>query len=113
MQRSKVGASLESLEHLIGKNHRLVELLTAVHHAVTHGINLREILNHTNLRVGEQREDEFHALGVLGNVVHDLTFLAVGELYFHESAIESHALSATRCHHALVVHVVQCVLNGT
>ena len=83
-----------------------------MHHAVAYGINLVETLDDSNLGVGEQRENKLHALGMLGNVVLNLTFLAIGEFHFHECAIESHALSAARCHHALVIHVVQCILNG-
>ena len=113
MQRSQIGTFLEGLEHLVGKDNRLVELLSAVHHAVTHGINFRQVLNHANLGIGEQREDELHALCMLGDVVHNLFLFAVGELHFHKSAIETHALSASRCHHALVIHVVKRIFYRT
>ena len=110
MQWSQIRALLECLEHLVSKNHRLVELLATVHHTVTHSINLAEVFYNTDFRVGKQREDELHALCMLGDVVHYLLFLTVSELYFHESAVESHALSAAAGHHTLVVHIVQCVL---
>ena len=82
-----------------------------MHHAVSYGINLVEALDHANLRIGEQREDELHAFRMLRNVMHDLTFLTVGELHLDEGPFESHTLGAAAGHHTLVVHVVQCVLD--
>ena len=70
-----------------------------MHHAVTHGVNLFEVFDDSYFGVGEQAEDELHALCVLGNVVHYLLLIAVGELHFHESVVESYALGAARCHH--------------
>ena len=63
-----------------------------MHHAVAYGINLVERFDDANLRVGEEREDELHALCVLRDVVHDLLFLSRGELHFHECAVKSHTL---------------------
>ena len=55
-----------------------------MHHAMTYSINLIETLDDTNLRIGKQRENELHALGMLGNVVHNLLFLAIGKLYLYK-----------------------------
>ena len=54
MQRSEVGALLKHLEHLVGKDDALVELLASVHHTVTHGINFLQVFDDTYLRVGKQ-----------------------------------------------------------
>ena len=111
MQRSQVGALLKHLQHLIVEQHALVELLAAMHHAVTHGVDFLEVLDGPNLGVGEQREDELHTLGVLGNVVHDGFLLAIGEFHFHESAVQTHALGPTRGQHLFGIHVIERVLD--
>ena len=111
VQRSQVRTLLKSLQHLVGQDDGLVELLAAVHHAVAYGINLVKALDDTDFRVGQQGEDELHTLGMFGDVVHDLLLLAVSQLHFHKGTVQAHTLSATRCHHTLVVHVVQGILN--
>ena len=111
MQRSKVRAFLEGLQHLIGKNDRLVELLTTMHHAMTYGIDFVETLDNTDFGISEQRENELHALSMLRNVMHNLLFLAIGQLYLYKSTIEAYTLGATTGHHTLVVHVIQSVFN--
>ncbi len=113
VQGSQVADGLEGLKHLVGEQHALVELLAAVHHAMTHGIDFLQVLDDTNLGVSQQREDELHALGMLGDVVHDLLLLAIGQFHLDESAVEAHTLCTAAGHHALVVHIVQCILDRT
>ena len=108
---SQIRTLLESLQYLIGENNRLVELLTTMHHAVTDGIDLIETLDHTDLRIGQQREDELHALRMFGDVVHNLFLLTISQLHLHKGAIETYTLSATTGHHTLIVHIVQGVLD--
>ena len=112
VQRRQVRALFEGFQHLVGQEHALVELLAAMHHAVTYGINLVKTLDDTNLGVGQQREDELHALGVLRYVVHNLTLLAIGELHLYKGTVQAYTLGTATGHHTLVVHVVQCVLDG-
>ena len=78
---------------------------------MTNCINLIKALDNTNLRIRQQREDKLHALGMLGDIMHDLSLLAIGKFHFHKRAIKANALSATAGHHALVVHIVQGVLD--
>ena len=111
VQRSQVGALLKHAQHLVVQHNALVELLAAVHHAVTHCVDLAQVFDNTNLGVGEQREDELHALGMLGNVVHDLFFLTIGQLHFHESTVQAYALGTATGHHTLVVHVVERIFD--
>ena len=111
VQRSKVRAFLESLQDLVSKDHRLIELLTAMHHTMTYCVNLIETLDYTDLRVSEQRKDKLHALSMLGDIVHNLLLLSIGQLYLYESSVQADALGTTTCHYRLVVHIVQCVLD--
>ena len=83
-----------------------------MHHTMANRINLIKRLDHAYLRVGQQREDEFHALRMLGDIMHNLFLLTIWQLHFHKSVVESHTLSATRRHHALIIHIIQCVLDG-
>ena len=111
VKRSKVYASLESLEHLVVKHNALVELLASVYHAVANGVNLVKTLDDSYLRVGQQREDELHTLCVLGYVVHHFLLCAVGHLHFNKRFVKAYALCAARRHDRLVVHVVKCILD--
>ena len=54
VQWSQVRALLEGLQYLVGEYYRLVELLAAMHHTVSYGINLVKTLDDTNFGVGEQ-----------------------------------------------------------
>ena len=110
VERSKVAALLEHLQYLFVKYHALVELLASVHHAVTHGVYFLQVFDGSNLGVCQQAEDKLHSLGMLGDVVHHLPFLAVGQLHLYKSTVKSHAFSSARCHDRVVVHVVQRVL---
>ena len=111
MQGSQVGALLESLENLIGQNNRLVEFLPTMHHTMTDSIDFVKTLDNANLRISKQRENELHALGMLGDVMHNLLFLTISQFDFHESAIKTYTLGAATSHHTLVVHIVQGVLD--
>ena len=132
VQRSQVADGLESLQYLVSEDNALVELLTSMHHAVTDGIDFLQIFDDTDFRVGQQREDELHTLRMLGDIVHNLllltigelylyksavqaytlgTTLTIGELYLYKSAVQAYTLGTTAGHHTLVVHVVQCVLD--
>ena len=95
VKRSKVTALLKYLQNLIVKNNTLVELLTAVHHAMTDSIDLAKVFDYTNFRIGKQREDELHTFCVLWDVVHHLLLLAIGKLYLHKGAIKTYTLGAT------------------
>ena len=124
MQGSQVRALLEGLENLIGQNNRLVEFLSTMHHTMTDSIDFVETLNNADLRISKQRENELHALGMFGDVMHNLLFLAISQFDFHEStiktytlgihesAIKTYSLGTTTGHHTLVVHIVQSVLDG-
>ena len=48
---------------------------------------------------------------MLGDVVHNLFLLAVSKFYLYKGTVHADALCAAGCHYALVVHVVQSVLN--
>ena len=113
MQRCQVAALLESLEHLFGEQHALVEALAAMHHAVAHSVDFLEVFDSAYLGVGEQGEDKLHALGVLGYVVHHRLLLAVGQFHLHEGAFDTHTLGTAGGHHLFGVHVIQCILDRT
>ena len=111
VQRCQVDARLKRLEHLLIQHHALVELLATMHHAVSHGINLVQALEHTHHRVGEQREDELHALGMLRYVVHYLFFISSRQFHLDKRACHTYAFGTTRGEHRAAVHVVQCILD--
>ena len=111
MQGSQVRALLKHLQHLVGQDNRLIELLATMHHAVTYSVNLIEALDNTYFWVSEQRENKLHALSMLRDIVHNLLFLTIGQLNLYKGTIQSHTLSTTTGHHAFIVHVIQGVLD--
>ena len=111
MQRSQIADGLESLQHLVSEDNALVELLTSVYHAVTDGIDFLQVFDDTDLRIGQQREDELHTLGMLGDVVHNLLLLTISQLHLDKGTVQAYSLGTTTGHHALVVHIVQSVLD--
>ena len=54
MQRSQLRALLECLQYLVGEDDALVELLAAVHHAVAYSVNLFQVFDDADFRIGEQ-----------------------------------------------------------
>ena len=58
-----------------------------MHHTVAHGINLLQVLDDTNLRVGQQGEDKLHTLSMLGNVMHNLLLLSIRQLHLYKAAL--------------------------
>ena len=84
VQRCQVDTLFEYVEHFFGEQYALIEFLAAMHHAVAYGVNLFQVFDDTNLRVGEQGEDKLPSLCMLGNVVHDFFLGAVGQFYLHE-----------------------------
>ena len=112
VEGSQVAACLKYLEHLVGEQHALVELLATMHHTVTYGVNLLQVFDDTNLRIGEQTENELHTLGVFGDIVHDLLLLAIGQFHLDESTVQAHTLGTTRGHDTLGVHIVERILDG-
>ena len=111
VQGSQIRALLESLQNLVGKNHALIEFLAAVHHTVTYSVDLLQIFDHTDFGIGKQREDKLNTLGMLGDIVHNLLLLAIGQLYLYKGIVQAYTLGTTTGHHTLIVHVVQGVLD--
>ena len=54
VERCQVDAFLEHAQHFVVDDHTLVELLSTVHHPVSHGIYLPEVFDGSDFRVGEQ-----------------------------------------------------------
>ena len=82
-----------------------------MHHTVTYGINLIERLDNTNLGIGQQRKDELHTLGMLRDVMYNLLLLTISQLHLDKGTVQAYSLGTTTGHHALVVHIVQSVLD--
>ena len=82
-----------------------------MHHTVANSIDLIKTLDHTDLRIRQQREDELHTFCMFGDIVHDLSLLAIGKFYLHKGPIETYTLSTSTGHHTLIVHIIQGVLD--
>ena len=77
VERSQVIAGRECLHHLGSEANGLIELLTSVHHAMAHGIQFTQILEHSIIALGEHLEDKLHTGSVLLDGAHDAVLLTV------------------------------------
>ena len=109
----EVDKALDAFLHLRRYDAALVEEVATLHDTVTNGVNLIEALDGAYLGVSETFEDQLNAFLVCGEVAHDFLFRAVRELHLDECVVDADALNTTLCEDALVVHVVQLILNRT
>ena len=77
VQGSQVVAGGKGFHHFGCEPDRLVELLAAMYHAVTDGIQLAQVPQHGVLACRQYLEDELHALGVFLDGAFHLVLLAV------------------------------------
>ena len=112
MQGSQVVAGSKSLHHLGGKQHRLVETLASVHHAVAYGTQFIEVGEHSILALCEHLEDKLHAGSVLLDGTHDAMLLTI-ELHVDERIRQTYLLDTAAGDDRVVCHVVKCILNRT
>ena len=99
VERSNAVALLDHCNHLVGDEHTLVELLSAMHHAVTHGINFAEALDATKLGTGENVENRLDCAVVVADVQLNDFLAAVGELKLDKSVGKTDFLHATLGEH--------------
>ena len=110
MQRSQLGALHNHLLHLRRDNHRLVELLAAVHHAVPHCLYLFQVFDAANLLVHQRVQNQLNTHRVLRHLFLDNHLLAVGQLHLQERIGQTDFLHAALCQHAMVSHLKQFIL---
>jgi len=84
----------------------LLEEVAALHDAMSHCVYLVERLECADLGVEQGLEHEVDAFLVVGHVVHDFLFLAVGQGQLEESLVEPDSLYTALCQHRFVIHVV-------
>ena len=111
MKRSKLTHFLECSNHLIVDYYRRSKLLATMHHAMAYCVDFLQVLDSTNLRIGKERENELHALGMLRHIVHDLALLTIREFNLYESVVKTYTLRTSGSNHFLRIHVVKCVLD--
>ena len=111
VQRSQVHALNDLCLHFGGDEHRLVELLAAVHYAVTDSLDLLEVFDTTDLLVHQGLEDEFDTYGMLGHRLLDFHFLAVRQFNQQERVRQTDLLDAALGHNGLALHVEELVLD--
>ncbi len=105
-------ALLDLLDNLRGDEHGLVEVFHAMHHAVTHGINLVEALDHTLLWVCEHLEHLTDCLLVVGHGDLDRLFGTVGQFELEERIGKTDFFDAALCEHVVGAAVNELVLHA-
>ena len=109
VEGSQVVAGSESLHHFGSESDGLVELLSAVYHAMSYGIQLVETPKDSVFAAGQHFEDVLHALGVFLYGVLHLVLLAI-ELDGYKRVGQTYFLNAATGDDGLVVHVVKRIL---
>ena len=113
VDRSEVAQFFNTVFHALVDDDTLVELVTALHHAMTHSVDFLQTLDGPDLRIKQGLEDKVHTFLVVGHVVHDHFFLATWQRHLDKSVVDADALHASLGQHRLIVHVVELVLDRT
>src|SRR5574344_681444 len=112
VERSQVVAGSKSLHHLWCEEHRLVELLPAMHHSVPHSTQFFKALKHSIFTSSEYLENILHTCGMLCDKPLHLMLLAI-QLHCDERIRSTDFLYTTTCYHALIIHVVERIFDRT
>ena len=83
-----------SLFHLGRNDTAIVEFVATLHDAMTHGIDLFQTADGPDLTIEQGLKHEVHTLFVVGHVVHDDTFFAIGQRHFQESLVQTNTFYA-------------------
>ena len=84
MERSQVVASDKGIKHLLGQEHRLTELLTAMHHTVAYGVNLIQTLDSTIFSAGQRLQNKLYTHSMFGDILLQNLLLTAGQSEFQE-----------------------------
>ena len=110
VERSKFHVLLPFLKHGIG-NHLTLRETTTCHDTVTGSADFIEALDGTVHGVEQRVKHQFDTLGVGGTRrLDDLRFAV--DFRLEERAFQADLLDAACCKHALVVHLVEFILDG-
>ena len=92
VQRGKVDEFLDQVNDVVVDEDAVAELLAAVGHAVTDGVDFLQVLDDTHLRVDQSLEHQFDAFGVVRDgelFVMFFTVVFVGEFaHFEADALQ-------------------------
>ncbi len=111
VQGSKALQFFESIQSSIIDLDGFGELLSAVHHPVTHGVDLLDALQDTVLRAYQQIQDQVHRFLMGRTVVLDLDLVPAGHLVDAERAPEGHPLYNPLTHNVFLFPVVDHILG--
>ncbi len=111
VQRCQFGALHNHLLYLRCDKYRFVELLSAVHHAVSDSVYLLQVFDAAEFLIHQCVQNQLNTNGMFGHSLFDFHFLSVGQLHLQERVGQSDFLHAALCHYGLVVHVEQLVLD--
>ena len=107
----QVAEALDAVFHFFGDDAAFLEEVAALHDAVAYGVDFVEAFDGSVFVAEQGLEHKVHAFLVVGHVVHEHFLLAVGQSEFQECLVEADALNAALGEHALIVHVVEFVLD--
>ncbi len=105
VQRCQGGALTNAVFHRFIDLHRLGETLAAVHHPVTYGLDLGEVLEHALLRVDQLVANRLHGAVVVHNAKHFLRGSLAAALINKTRRLQPYAFNQTLAQHRLVAHV--------
>ena len=110
MEGSQIVTSSKGFHHLGSEQHRLVELLTTMHHAVTYSVQLVKALQYSIFTLCQDLKNPLHTFRMLLHRLFHLMLLPV-QLYRDERVRQTNLFYTTRRDHALIRHVIQCIFD--
>ena len=111
VQRSQRAQLTQRVDDLIGDQAAALELLAAMHDAVTDGVDLAHVIDALACTGGHLLHDLGKSLGVGGEDRRGGSLGAVGLVSDH-AALHANALAQAFAQHLLAVHIDQLILQG-
>ena len=113
MQRSEVHTLNNLRLHFRRDEHGLIEFLASMDYAVTHRVDLLEVLDASDLRIHQFLENQLNTYGMLRHRLLEFHLLAIRQFDQQERIRQTDFLDTALRHHALALHVEEFVLDTT
>ena len=112
MERSERNAVLNCLKNFVVDEDRIIQLLAAMEHAMSHRVYLTHVLYYADLGIRKNLQNHGDSVLVILHVLLLLVLVALGGLVGDHGAGYSYALTDALCYHAAVIEIDELILQG-
>ena len=110
VQRRKVAAGLDPLNHLFVHQDGAGEALSAVHHTVSHRVDLGKGADHAHLRIRELFDHQLHSRRVIRHIRHFLHLFPARRLMGDVASVDADPLAQSLRQNRLRIAVDELIL---